>query len=280
MLSQLLSDLFILGSWVFIGLRSLSSTTRIVCRSWLLRLPTFPLRVFPTLHRVSQLSLSSNSLPVLSGASSRVLGMSARGVIVRVCSGSRGAFSACALFHCGYMQRALAFLAMGWFLMVTPSCRYFGGSPPSLIFRWVSFMLLLFVLVMFIPPPWFSDSIGSKVSLAASLPFGLSQCRLALALLHCLGFWGMLVSLLLGFGAVVSHSGWRLWCLLPFSLLYGRASLLMESYASFSIPVSLRNVVALWVSQGFAWASVSFRSQGSLHEAVSLWFVSGFHLVL
>ena len=44
-------------------------------------------------------------------------------------------------------------------------------------------------------PPWFSDSIGSKVSLATGSPFGLSQCQLA--------FGSASSPVFLHFGAVV-----------------------------------------------------------------------------
>ena len=117
---------------------------------------------FPILPTCSAALLSSTSLPVLSGTSSLFLGMSARGVVVHVCSGFRGAFSACFLFCCGYMQRAFAFLTTSWSLMVSPSCRCFGGGPTSLRFRWVFLMLWPFVLVVSIHSPWFSDSIGSR----------------------------------------------------------------------------------------------------------------------
>ena len=125
--------------------------------------------------------------------------MSARGVILHVCSGCGVSFSVCSLFRCGYMRRAFAILARCWLLLVSPSCRCFSGSPTSLLFRWVSLLLLPFLLVVSIPS-WFYDSIGSTVSLATGSPFGSSRYRLALAQPRCLGLIrGILVSLLLGF---------------------------------------------------------------------------------
>ena len=49
---------------------------------------------------------------------------------------------------------------------------------------------LSFGPVVSIPPPWFSDSIGSKVPLATSSLFGSSQCRRAFGSASSPGFIG------------------------------------------------------------------------------------------
>ena len=104
---------------------------------------------------------------------------------------------------------------------------------------------------MTILPPWFSDSIGSKVPLAASLPFGSSQCRLAFGSASSPVFWGgILVSLLLCFGAVASRFSAGVFCVF-FSLLYERAMFLAETSDSFGSQVSLSNMVALWDESEF-----------------------------
>ena len=60
-----------------------------------------------------------------------------------------------------------------------------------------------------LPPPWFSDSIGSTVTLATSSPFGSSHCRLAFGSASFPGFGGTFR---------VSHIGFRSCC----QLLLGR----------------------------------------------------------
>ena len=67
--------------------------------------------------------LSSTSLPVLSGTSSRVLVMSSRGSSSLYALVSEAHFSACAVFRCSYMP----FLATSWSFLVSTSCRCFVG---------------------------------------------------------------------------------------------------------------------------------------------------------
>ena len=74
-----------------------------------------------------------------------------------------------------------------------------GASVVSdVLFRWDFLMLLPFVLVVSIPSPWFSDSLGSMVSLVTGSPVGSSRCWLWLcsvalvlgyACFSPLGFW-------------------------------------------------------------------------------------------
>ena len=101
------------------------------------------------------------------------------------------------------------------------------------------------------------------VSLATGSPFGSSQCRLASALLRCLGF-----------GVCLYLSSWvseRLsvafrpvfFGVFFLSLfLYGSASFLVVTSDSFGTRVSLHDVVDLWDESGFAWTLVPFQVSG------------------
>ena len=75
--------------------------------------------------------------------------------------------------------------------------------------------LLSFGPVVLLPPPSFSDSIGSKVSSATSSPFGSSQCRLAFGSALLPDFWGNFCVSPIGFRSCCqSLLGWHLLCLL------------------------------------------------------------------
>ena len=65
-------------------------------------------------------------------------------------------------------------------------------------------MLLPFVLVVSIPSPWLSDLIGSKVFFSDESALWVESVPGCFGSASLPWFWGMLVSLLLGFRAVVS----------------------------------------------------------------------------
>ena len=105
-------------------------------------------------------------------------------------------------------------------------------------------------------PPWFSDSIGSKVSLVTGLPFGLSQCRLAFGSSSSPGFWREFLCLFCCASELLSVAFWAVSIVFFFSLLmFERALFLVEP-------------------------SDSFRSKGYLSDVPAPWDESLFHLVL
>ena len=113
------------------------------------------------------------------------------------------------------------------------------------------------------------DSIGSKVLLATSSPFGSSQCQLAFGSAVLPVFLGgIIVSLPLGFGAVVSCFSTGVFCVFFFSfLLYERALFLVEASDSGS-QVSLSDMVALWDESGF---SLGPLSRSDLRVTLATW---------
>ena len=129
----ILFDLLVIRSSVFLQL------CRFLFRN-LRRLPSGFLRLLGFLWGFSESSSallrshSQLSLPILSDAFSLVLGFSALGIILRVWSACGVSFSVCILICCDCMRRAFALLAPCWSLLMSPSCRCFGGGPTSLLF--------------------------------------------------------------------------------------------------------------------------------------------------
>ena len=99
-----------------------------------------------------------------------------------------------------------------------------------------------------IHPPWFSDSIGSKVSLATCSPLGSSECRLAFGSASSPVFWGEFSCLSYCASELLSVASQPAsFVFLLFSLLlFERALFLVEPSDSFGSKGYLSDVVALW----------------------------------
>ena len=166
-----------------------------------------------------------------------------------------------------------------WSLLVS-SCRCFDGSPASLLFRCVFLILLLLILEVSIPSPWFSASIGSPVSLATGSPFGSSRYQPPLDWPRCLGL-GVFLFLPLGFWSDCQSLLKRcLWCFLPFSFSLWRGFLLVVASASFGTQIPFAMWSPCGTSQGLLVPLSRSGLGGSLCVVVSSWFVSALRLVL